>query len=114
MTVVGLSNVSNGVPHENRSLINRTFLVMLMAAGLDSAIADPMDEAQNEVIRIIEERDTNTAVGQLLVNLYDATAAMEELDPSLVDMDDPDQGAIYKTLQILNNQVIYADAFLRM
>jgi len=114
MTVVGLSNVSNSVPHENRSLINRTFLVMLMAAGLDSAIADPLDEAQNEVIRIIEERDTSTAVGQLLVNLYAATAAMEELDPSLVDMGDPEQAAIYKTLQILNNKVIFADSYLRM
>jgi len=114
MTVVGLSNVSNSVPHENRSLINRTFLVMLMAAGLDSAIADPLDEAQNEVIRIVEERDTSTAVGQLLINLYDATAAMEELDPSLVDMEDPKQAAIYKTLRILNNEVIFADAYLRM
>ena len=114
MTVVGLSNVSNGVPHENRSLINRTFLVMLMAAGLDSAIADPLDEAQNEVIRIVEERDASTPVGQLLVNLYDATVAMEELDPSLVDMEDPEQAAIYKTLQILDNKVIYADAYLRM
>lgn len=114
MTVVGLSNVSNGVPHENRSLINQTFLVMLMAAGLDSAIADPLDEAQTEVIRIVEERDTSTPVGQLLVNLYDATVAMEELDPSLVDMEDPEQAAIYKTLQILNNKVIYADAYLRM
>jgi cobalamin-dependent methionine synthase I len=106
--------VSNGVPHENRSLINRTFLVMLMAAGLDSAIADPLDEAQNEVIRIIVERDTSTPVGQLLVNLYDTTAAMEDLDPSLVDMEDPEQAAIYKTLQILDNKVIYADAYLRM
>ena len=114
MTVVGLSNVSNGVRGENRSLINRTFLVMLLAAGLDSAIADPLDEAQNEVIRIIEERDSSTPVGQLLVNLYDATAAMEELDPSLVDMEDPEQAAIYKTLQILNNKVIFADAYLRM
>jgi len=114
MTVVGLSNVSNGVPSENRSLINRTFLVMLMAAGLDSAIADPLDEAQNEVIRIVEERDTSTPVGQLLVNLYDATAAIEELDPSLVDMGDPKQAAIYKTLQILTNKVIFADAYLRM
>jgi len=114
MTVVGLSNVSNGVPHENRSLINRTFLVMLMAAGLDSAIADPLDEAQNEVIRIIVERDTSTPVGQLLVNLYDATAAMEELDPSLVDVGDPEQAAIYKTLRILNNEVIFADSYLRM
>jgi|Deesub1362A_J573_1020465.scaffolds.fasta_scaffold09947_2 5-methyltetrahydrofolate corrinoid/iron sulfur protein methyltransferase len=113
-TVVGLSNVSNGVPKENRSLINRTYLIMLMAAGLDAAIADPLDKKQNEFIRIVEERDTSTPVGKLLVNLYDATASMEELDPSLVDMEDPEQAAIYKTVQILLNKVIYAESYLRM
>jgi 5-methyltetrahydrofolate corrinoid/iron sulfur protein methyltransferase len=114
MTVVGLSNISNDVPWEQRSLINRTYLVMLMAAGLDAAIASPLDRKQNEFIRIVEERDTSTPVGELLVNLYDATAAMEELDPALVDMDDPDQVAIWKTVQILENKVIYAHGYLRM
>lgn len=41
-TVVGLSNVSQGT--EKRSLINRTFLVMAVACGLDAAIADPLDK----------------------------------------------------------------------
>ncbi|MBN2119781.1 MAG: dihydropteroate synthase [Candidatus Omnitrophica bacterium] len=41
-TVVGLSNVSQGT--ENRSLINRTFLIMAQAQGLDAAIVDPMDK----------------------------------------------------------------------
>ena len=40
-TVVGLSNVSNGA--KNRSLINTTYLAMLMGAGLSSAILDPED-----------------------------------------------------------------------
>ncbi len=113
MTVVGLSNISNNVPWEQRSLINRTYLVMLMAAGLDAAIANPLDEKQNEFIRIVEERDDSTPVGKLLLNLYDATAAMEELDPALVDMDDPDQVAIWKTVQILENKVIYAHGYLK-
>ncbi len=39
--VVGLSNVSQGAPE--RSLINRTCLVLCMAAGLDAAILDPFD-----------------------------------------------------------------------
>ena len=113
MTVVGLSNVSNSVPPENRSLINRTYLVMLMAAGLDAAIADPLDEKQNEVIRIIETRDDSTPVGRLLLHLYDTTAAMEEFDPSVVDMKDPEQVAIYKTIKILKNEMIYAHSYLR-
>jgi len=40
--VVGLSNVSQGTG--NRPLVNRTFLVMAMANGLDAAILDPNDQ----------------------------------------------------------------------
>ncbi len=114
MTVVGLSNISNSVPNEGRSLINRTFLVMLMAAGLDAAIADPLDEEQNKFIRIVEGRDTSTGLGNLLVNLYDKTAAMEQLEPSDVDMQDPAQVDVWKTVQVLYNKVIYAHSYLRM
>ncbi|MGQ9492506.1 MAG: dihydropteroate synthase [Anaerolineae bacterium] len=114
MTVVGLSNISNSVPTENRSLINRTFLVMLMAAGLDAAIADPLDKKLNEYLRIVEQRDTSTGLGNLLVTLYDKTAAMEELEPADVDMSDPEQVAVWKTVQILYNKVIYAHSYLRM
>ncbi len=39
--MIGLSNVSQGTV--NRSLVNRTYLVMAMAAGLDGAILDPFD-----------------------------------------------------------------------
>jgi 5-methyltetrahydrofolate corrinoid/iron sulfur protein methyltransferase len=41
-TVVGLSNISQGA--QNRNLINRTFLVMAVAFGLDAAILDPLDK----------------------------------------------------------------------
>ena len=114
MTTVGLSNVSNQVPHEGRSLINRVYLVMLMAAGLDSAIADPLDTPQNEFIRMVEERDTSTGLGRLLVSLYDAVATMEELAPDVVDMTDPDQVDVWKTVQILQNKIIFAESYLKM
>lgn len=39
---IGLSNLSQGA--SERSLINRTFLVMAVAHGLDSAIVDVLDE----------------------------------------------------------------------
>jgi len=41
-TIIGLSNISQGV--KSRSLINRTFLAMCLASGLDSAILDPTDK----------------------------------------------------------------------
>ncbi len=38
---IGLSNISFGLPA--RSYVNRAFLTLAMAAGLDSAILDPLD-----------------------------------------------------------------------
>jgi 5-methyltetrahydrofolate corrinoid/iron sulfur protein methyltransferase len=114
MTNVGLSNVSNAVPREMRPLINRTYGVMLMAAGVDYAILDPLDEDLKEFIRIVNERDDSTGLGKLILALYDKTAAMEKLSPDDVDMGDPEQVNIFKTVQILYNDVIYTDSYLRV
>jgi len=114
MTIGGLSNVSNNVPNENRSLLNRVYLVMLVAAGIDAVIADPLDRELMETIRIVEQRDDSTPVGNLLLALHDATAAMGELEPSQVDMSDPEQVAIWKTVQVLLNKTIFTESYLRM
>ena len=110
---VGLSNVSNAVPDENRSLINRVYCAMLMGVGLQMIIADPFDDAQNEVIRVIEKRDDSTPVGKLYLTISDRIAAMEEPSIDDVDMGDPEQAAIWKTVQVLLNKVIYADSYLQ-
>ena len=112
LTNAGLSNVSNQVPPELRPLINRTYMVMLMAVGLDMAIADPLDKELKEFIRIVEDRDESTPVGKLLLTLHDRTADGGEVTPDDVDMKDTAQVAIWKTIQILLNKVIYADAYL--
>jgi hypothetical protein len=114
MTTVGASNVVNQVPHELQSLIVRVHMVMLMAVGLDSAILDPLDTELMETIRIVDERDDSTAVGALYLKLFDAVAAMEELQPEQVDMSDPAQADIWKTVQVLLNKVIYTDSYLRL
>jgi 5-methyltetrahydrofolate corrinoid/iron sulfur protein methyltransferase len=113
-TVVGLSNISNGAPPDVRPVINRTMMAMVMGAGLDSAIADPLDDVQNEWIRIAEQRDESTPLGRLIVALYDAVAAMDKLDPALVDMDDPEQVALWKTYRMLCNETLYADSYLKL
>ncbi len=110
---VGLSNVSNAVPHANRSLINQVYCAMLMGAGLSMMIADPLDQELKTTISIIEERDDSTAVGKLYLTIHDRIAAMEEPTLEDVDMADPEQAAIWKTVQILLNTVIYADSYLQ-
>lgn len=109
---VGLSNVSNAVPEETRPILNRVYLAMLMGAGLEMMIADPLDQKQNEVIRVIEERDDKTALGKLYLKLYDATEAMSEITKADIDENDPEQVAVWKSVQVLLNKVIYADSFL--
>ena len=112
-TNVGLSNVSNRVPREMRPLINQVFLVMLMGAGIDCVIADPLDEGVTRCIRVVEERDESSGVNRLMLALHDKVASMEELEPDDVDMSDPEQVDLWKTVQVLMNKVIYTDAYLR-
>jgi 5-methyltetrahydrofolate corrinoid/iron sulfur protein methyltransferase len=109
---VGLSNVSNAVPHENRSLINKVYCAMLMGAGLQMMIADPLDDGLWEVIHTVEGHDESTPLRAAYVKVADRITAMEVPTAEDFDLSDPEQIAIWKTVQILLNQVIYADSYL--
>ena len=97
-----------------RPLLNQTYMVMLIGAGIDMVIADPLDKELMEWIRIVEERDESTALNRLLLKLHDRVEAMEELQPEDVDMSDPQQVDVWKTVQVLLNKVIYTDSYLRV
>ena len=61
-TVLGVSNVSHGLP--DRSVLNASFLSMVMAAGLDAAIMNPLDEAMMAAVRassVLTVRDRGSA-----------------------------------------------------
>ena len=59
-TVVGLSNVSNGVPKEMRSLIDRVYLTLLMYEGLTAAIMNPLDKELMDVLKTTDVFIGNT------------------------------------------------------
>lgn len=109
---VGLSNVSNAVPKENRDLVNRVYGAMLMGVGLKMMIADPFDEKLKDTIRAIESRDDSTPLGRLYMNIADRIAEGNEPTIDDVDMSDPEQVKVWKTVQVLLNKVIYADGYL--
>lgn len=48
----GVSNISYGLPQ--RRIINRTFISLMLAAGMDSAIIDPLDQALMATIKTTE------------------------------------------------------------
>jgi 5-methyltetrahydrofolate--homocysteine methyltransferase len=51
-TICGLSNISFGLPA--RALINRNFLAVAMAYGLNAAILDPTDKRLMSTLRSVE------------------------------------------------------------
>jgi len=51
-TICGLSNISYGLPGRRR--LNRTFLVMAMARGLDSAILDVLDAELMALVKTVQ------------------------------------------------------------
>ncbi|KPK31964.1 MAG: hypothetical protein AMK70_11445, partial [Nitrospira bacterium SG8_35_1] len=59
-TVVGLSNISNGVPKDMRSLIDKVYLTLLMYEGLTAAIANPLDKGLMDVIKTTDVFLNNT------------------------------------------------------
>jgi hypothetical protein len=85
---------------------------MLMGVGLKMMIADPLDTDLMEVVRIIEERDESTDLSKAYLSISDKVTNMEEITADQFNLGDPEQNAIWKTVQILMNQVIYADSYL--
>jgi 5-methyltetrahydrofolate corrinoid/iron sulfur protein methyltransferase len=98
-TVVGLSNVSNGVPDEDlASLINCTLLATLMAKGLTAAIVDPNDEA---LMGIINKNDDYKIVEKIV-------------NGEAVDESDPKTLKFVKTVKILTEETLYAHSYLEL
>jgi len=98
-TVVGLSNVSNGVPDEPLcSLINRTLLAVLMAKGLTAAIVDPNDE---ELMGIMNKNDEYQIVEKIVKG-----EAVDESDPLTIKL--------LKTWKVLTEETLYAHSYLEL
>ena len=112
-TLVHLDDIADGVADAAKPYVSQAYTTMLLAAGIDVLVANTLDPDLMEVIRVVRERDATTAYDRLLLRLYDATSAGAPLDIASVDQSDPDQVALYKTVQVLTSQLIYADSYLR-
>ena len=91
-TVVGLSNISNGCPKALRPILNKYYFMMLINAGLTSAIADA-----HEMAEALREK-----------KLLDDVLAGKTLD------DPQKMKEIQKTLDIIMNKTLYAHSYLEM
>jgi 5-methyltetrahydrofolate corrinoid/iron sulfur protein methyltransferase len=112
-TLVHLDDITDGVSDAARPYISQAYLSMLLAAGLDALVANALDSDLMDVIRLVTGRDAVTPFDRLLLRLFDVTKAEVDLEPAFVDRSDEEQVKLYTTIQVLNNDLIYADSYLK-
>lgn len=113
-TVIGLSNISNGVPNEFRSLVNRVFYVLAYGAGLDAVILDAKDSELLRIIKMLESNSPSSVVDNLYVQLADTIKNFGEIEEIEYDRSNYDLQNIMKTAYILTNKNIYSDSFTQV
>lgn len=114
MSVVGLSNISNGSPREIRPLINNVFAVLAMGCGLDCAIADAYDEELIRINNVIESGKAQKTHYKLILDLYEMMQNYGELEDVTYEKNNKESVQIYKTAEILLNKKIYSHSFLEI
>ena len=111
-TLVHLDDVADGVADATKPYIVPAYLTMLLAAGTDALVANALDPDLMDVLRIVQARDPVTDYDRLLIRLFDVTKAEVELEPAFVNQADPEQVKLYKTVRVLNNNLLYAGGYL--
>lgn len=96
----GLSNISNGPPDHLRPILNQTYMVMLQKCGMESVIADPLDDQLISIARG-ERQD----IVDLIYGIMDGV--------------EPDMGSLSKELQdyakttnVILGKSLYSDSWL--
>lgn len=98
----GLSNISNGPPDHLRPILNQTFMVMLEKCGMESVIADPLDDQLIDIAKGNRQDITDLIYG-------------------IIDGTEPDMGSLSKELQdyakttkVILGTSLYSDSWLEL
>ncbi|AIH04556.1 MULTISPECIES: dihydropteroate synthase [Thermodesulfobacterium] len=101
-SIVGLSNVSNGINPKLRPYLNRVLLMMLMKYDLYAAILNVYDRELVEIAKGLHP-DWVNLVGRIMDG--------EEIDPKDLT---PKEVEIYKTTQVLLGKTIFSEFWLEL
>lgn len=98
----GLSNISNGPPEHLRPILNQTYMVMLQKYGMESVIADPLDD---QLISIA--RGQRQDIVDLIYGIMDGDEPdIESLSKELQDY--------AKTTNVILGKSLYSDSWLEL
>ncbi len=98
----GLSNISNGPPEHLRPILNQAFMVMLQKYGMESVIADPLDDQLIAIAR--GERQDIVDV------IY---AVMDGEEPDMESLSKEVQDYV-KTTNVILGKSLYSDSWLEL
>ena len=96
----GLSNISNGPPEHLRPILNQTFMVMLQKYGMESVIADPLDDQLISIAR----GERQDIVDLIYGIMDDEEPDMDSLAKELQDY--------AKTTKVILGKSLYSDSWL--
>jgi len=98
----GLSNISNGPPEHLRPILNSTYMVMLQKCGMESVIADPLDDQLIDIAKGNRQDIVDLIYG-------------------IMDGSDPDVGSLSKEMQdyakttnVILGKSLYSDSWLEL
>ncbi len=101
-SIVGLSNVSNGVSKNLRKYLDRTYLIMLTKYGITDAIVNSYD-------------------GELMAICRGERPEMVEMVHNMMDGNEPDPSTLegvalehYKTCKVLSGHMIFSESWLEL
>lgn len=113
-TIVGLSNVSNGMPKDLRPLINRVFGVLCFGSGLDAAIVDANDLELVRIFKMLDCGIAQTKYDNLYINLVNMIQCFGELEDIDYDKNDKSQCDIMKAAAVILGKTVYSDSFTQI
>ncbi|MBW2573904.1 MAG: dihydropteroate synthase [Deltaproteobacteria bacterium] len=98
----GVSNISNGPPDHLRPILNQTFTVMLQKYGMESVIADPLDD-----LTIAIARGKRQDIVDLIYGIIDGDKPdMKSLSKEMQDF--------AKTTNVILGKSLYSDSWLEL
>lgn len=111
-TLVGLSNISNGISSELRPLVNRVFGIMLFGAGLDCAIIDAKDAELVRILKMLECNNPQNDIDKLYINISNMVQCFGDVEDVGYDKNNLEQSNIIKTLRVLLNKDIFSNKYV--
>ena len=83
-TVIGLSNISNGMPSDLRPLVNRVYACLAHGAGLDAAIIDAKDVELVRILRMLDAGVPQSSLDNLYINLSEMIKNFGEIEDNKI------------------------------